>query len=62
MAEESERQAIRSVAAHDVDRLGQEFDIYHAQGRTDCYCGPVCQELMKFLEKARTNGLFCGPW
>ncbi len=61
MAEESARRAIRDMAARDVDRLGQEFDIYHVQGRTDCYCGPVCQEMMKLIEEARANGLFCGP-
>jgi hypothetical protein len=61
MAEESARQAIRNFAERDVDRLGQEFDVYRARGRTDCYCGPVCQEMTKFLEEARRNGLFCGP-
>jgi hypothetical protein len=61
MAEESVRQAIRNFAERDVDRLGQEFDVYRARGRTDCYCGPVCQEMTKFLLEARANGLFCGP-
>ena len=61
MAEESARQAIRNFAERDVDRLGQEFDVYRARGRTDCYCGPVCQEMTKFLLEARANGLFCGP-
>lgn len=62
MAEESARQAIRNFAERDVDRLGQEFDVYRARGRTDCYCGPVCQEMTKYLLEARQNGLFCrGP-
>jgi len=61
IAEESARQAIRNFAERDVDRLGSEFDIYRVQGRTDCYCGPVCQEMMKFIEEARESGLSCSP-
>jgi len=60
--DEVARRVIRNTAERDVDRLGQEFDIYHVQGRTDCYCGPVCQEMTEFIEEARRNGLFCrGP-
>ncbi len=58
---EDVRRAARAAAERDVDRLGQEFDVYQVQGRTDCYCGPVCQEMTKYLLEARTNGLFCGP-
>lgn len=62
MVEDEVRQAIRNMAQRDVERLGQEFDVYRVQGRTDCYCGPVCQEMTRFLEEARRNGLFCrGP-
>lgn len=62
MSEDSARQAARDAAERDVGRLGVEFDVYRAAGRTDCYCGPVCQEMTGFLEGARQNGLFCrGP-
>ncbi len=61
MAEDGARRAIRNMAERDVDRLGQEFDIYRVQGRIDCYCGPVCQEMTELVERARQTGLFCGP-
>jgi hypothetical protein len=40
--------------------LGREFDIYRVQRRTDCYCGPVCEEITKFIVDAEAEG--CGPW
>ncbi|MFA5128709.1 MAG: hypothetical protein WC445_01945 [Patescibacteria group bacterium] len=61
MSEVGARQAVRNAAERDVSRLGAEFDVYHAAGRTDCYCGPVCLEITKFLEEARQNGFFCRP-
>lgn len=61
MSEVGARQAARDAAERDVSRLGAEFDVYHATGRTDCYCGPVCLEMTKFLEEARQNGFFCRP-
>lgn len=56
-----EREEILGSAEDDVLRLGEEYDAYNKAGRTDCYCGPVCREMVDFVEQARADGLVCGP-
>ena len=56
-----EREEILGRAESDLLRLGEEYDVYQAEGRTDCYCGPVCQEMVNFVEQARIDGRVCGP-
>lgn len=56
---EDRRRAIREVAERDVDRLNREFDVYLASGQTDCYNGPVFNEMQNLVEEKRRDGILC---
>ncbi|MFA5128708.1 MAG: hypothetical protein WC445_01940 [Patescibacteria group bacterium] len=50
------RRAIIRNALQDLQRLREEFGAYIERGRSDPYCGSVCEEMLDFLETAEDNG------
>lgn len=52
---EKRREMIRD-AVQDLHRLREEFGTYIERGQIDPYCGPICEEMLDFLEAAEDNG------
>lgn len=56
---EDRQQAIREATERDVADLDRELDRYLASHRTDCYNGPVFNEMERLVEEKRQNGTLC---
>lgn len=56
---EARQQEIREATERDVADLNRELDAYLASHRTDCYNGPVFNDLQRLVEEKRRNGTLC---
>ncbi|MBU1146119.1 hypothetical protein KKD80_01040 [Patescibacteria group bacterium] len=56
---EDRQQAIREATERDIDDLDHELDAYLASSRTDCYNGPVFNELQRLVNERRRYRILC---